>query len=92
MIPSQATWVNVLKQLREGGDVVLLSAVSNLSVVFTHETITVVAPNKSMYEFLTKNTAKLGGAIIKLKTAAQKELTVEQKLKGLFGEKLKVEQ
>jgi len=87
---SQSEWANILKVLRET-DPVLLGVVSNIQTVFTHETITIIATNKGVFDILNKNADKLGGAIIKMKKQEKAGLTLEQKLRGLFGDKLKIE-
>ena len=88
---SRADWADTLKQLRQNGEVILLQAVSNLQTTFTHDTVTLIAPNKSVHDLLTKNREKLGGAIIKLKQSETREITTEQKLKNMFGDKIKIE-
>ena len=81
----------MLKRLREENEVIILSAVSNIQTIFTHDTITLITPNQSVFEILKKHQEKLSPAIIKLKNQESKILTKEQKLKNLFGEKLKIE-
>ena len=88
---SKTNWANTLRRLRETNDTILLSAVSNLQTIFTHDTITLIAPNKSIYDILTKYQTKLGPVTIKLKNQTKQELTIEQKLQNLFGDKLKIE-
>ena len=85
-------WANVLKRVRESGDEILLSILSNLFVTYTTEAIILTAPNKGIYEILEKNRDKLGCDLIqiKLKKPDDKDLTTEQKLVNLFGEKLEL--
>jgi len=88
---SQTTWANTLKSLRENNETLVLTAVSNLQTIFTHDTITLITPNQSIHDILKKHQDKLGNVIIKLKKQETHELTTEQKLKNLFGEKLRIE-
>ena len=85
------TWAETLKRLRESGELVLLGVLGNLPVTFTHESITITAPNKGVYDMLFKNQKTLGDVQIKLKSAEHRNLTVEQKLQHLLGDKLKIE-
>jgi len=84
---SREQWAIILKRLRESNETVILAAVSNLQTIFTHDTITLIAPNKTTFDILNKYAVKLAPALIKLKTTETQQLTIEQKLKNLFGDK-----
>jgi len=82
-------WANILKDLRQT-DQSLLTAIENIPVSFTHDTIILTAPNKSVYDMLVKNNERLGNAIIKIKSHEKDTMTIEQKLRPLFGDKLEI--
>ena len=91
-------WAHVLKCLRENNEHVLLSALSNLAVIFTHDSITIIAANRSILDLLLKHKDVLNKYAgkkelinIKLIKQDKKEMTLEQKLAKIFGDKLVVE-
>ena len=85
-------WATTLKELREQEEHVLLGILSDIPVTFTHDTITIIAPNKSTFDILEKHRDALGAQVIlKLKKHEEKILTTEQKLRNLFGDKLAVD-
>ena len=90
-------WAKVLRVLREKNDQFLLAALSDLQIVFTHDSITITASNPGVFEILKKYQAALDSyagkeGLIKIrlqqKTPAAK--TVEQKLGEIFGDKLEI--
>ena len=92
IVQTQDEWVQVLKTLRERDESILHGIVSNLQIIFTHDTITLVAPNRGVAEILEKNRAALASDKIKirLREKPEKNITLEQKLANLFGDKYTV--
>ena len=92
-------WAHILKFLRENGENILLSAISNLQIIFTRETITIISPNSAVYDLLIKHQSifdtyagKSGLVNIKKVTKQEKpQMTLEQKLAKIFGDKLIIE-
>ena len=86
-------WAAILKRLRETGEHVLIGVLSNLTVTFTHDTITIIAPNQGIFNMLVKykDTIDCDTVFFRLKISEEKNLTIEQKLQYLFGEKLEVD-
>jgi hypothetical protein len=86
------TWAQVLKRLRESDEVVLLGLVSNLTVTFTSDEITLHAPNRGVFDILSKNKAIFNCDLIniKLKKPDENGLTIDQKMVNLFGEKFEL--
>jgi hypothetical protein len=84
-------WAKTLKSIRESGDEVLLSLLSNITVTFTSDTIVLHAPNRGVFEMIEKNRDKLDPRIeIKIKSQDERDLTITKKLINLFGEKLEL--
>ena len=84
-------WANTLKMLREREEHVLLSAVSNLSVSFTHDSIILTASNQSVFEILKDNKNLLPPETkIKRREKSERTKSVEQKLRDIFGNKLEI--
>ena len=87
-------WAGILKKLRESGESAVFAAVSNLPVVFTHESITLITTNKAVFDLLDKNQSVFGSELvrIKLKNKEKQDSSIEQKLINLFGDKLEIEE
>jgi len=87
-------WSNTLKNLRQSGDTILLSALSNIQAIFTHDTIVLLATNKGVFEILNQNKEKLKPNNITLEIKQKKHyeeaLTTEKKLLNFFGDKITV--
>ena len=95
---TQKIWAKVLKCLRENNEQMLLSVVSNLQIIFTHETITIFAQNKSTFDILTKYKDILdlysgNKNIINIKMFKQskEQISIEKKLINFFGDKLEID-
>ena len=81
-------WAATLKTLREGGEHVLLGVLSNLTVTFTHDSVTILTPNMGVYDILAKYHTFFSSDKIKIKLKdTNSKLTIEQKLLNLFGER-----
>jgi len=98
MFDTSEVWAKVLKGLRENGESVLFGACSDLrDIEFTTDFVIITVYNESVYAILKKHLTTLnkyaGGAYIELHLAKKdidKTRTIE-KLKELFGDKLKIE-
>ena len=97
-LKTREIWAQVLKKLRENNEQILLSSISNLQVIFTRESITIIVLNKTIYDLLIKNkyifdkyTGKKDLIVIKMTKQEKKQLTLKQKLEKIFGDKLVVE-
>ena len=99
MFDTSEVWAKVLKSLRENGESVLFGACSDLGdIEFTSDCVIITAHNESVYAILKKHLPTLnkyaGGPYIDLKLAKKDtyKTDVIEKLKELFGDKLKVEE
>jgi len=97
-LKTREIWAQVLKKLRENNEQILLSSISNLQVIFTRESITIIVLNKTIYDLLIKNkyifdkyTGEKDLIVIKMTKQEKKQLTLKQKLEKIFGDKLVVE-
>jgi len=97
MFDTSELWGNVLKKLRENDEAVLIGACSDLrDIEFTNELINITAHNDTVYGILKKYIDVLnkyaGGQYIQVMPPKKKgnKQTIE-KLRELFGDKLKVE-
>ena len=91
---TRSEWAQILKRLRDAGEDVILSVISNLDVTFTHDAINVYTEVKSTYDMLSRNIAVFGSSLVKLHHRPKSKdahITTEQKLSNLFGERLFVE-
>ena len=92
MLKTQEQWAAILKKLREDSEHVLLSALSNLQVAFTHEQIVITVNNPAVQGLLQNHQSKLPENVVFRKSVkTETKQSLEQKLTKIFGEKLKVE-
>ena len=98
MFDTSMVWALVLKKLRENNESALFGACSDLrDIEFTTNDIIIYAHNETVYAILTKHLGTLnkyaGGQYITINLAkrdASRRQTIER-LKEIFGEKLKVD-
>ena len=97
MLETQKIWGNILKAIRDEGDVTLLSATSDVVVTFTHDMIRLVVGSRTVYTLLNKYKFKLDKVAgnsnivhIVLEQKHERMKTLEEKLCEMFGDKLVV--
>jgi hypothetical protein len=92
---TQDNYLKLLKLLRENGEEILLSAFSNITPTYTHDSIIITTNKRATFEILKKYQEKIseyaGLAITLTFKPLETRETTENKLEKLFGEKLVVE-
>jgi hypothetical protein len=87
-------WGNILRDLREGGEMMLYAACAELETVhFTEDTIEITCGNDATFNLLTKHRTKLGPRVNIHKNTPNNFLSkseIIEKLEDIFGEKLTV--
>jgi hypothetical protein len=88
---TQTQWADTLKNLRESGETVLISAISNLPVSFTHDTIFLTVQNPAVRSLIEKNFNQMPSNLILKGGKQTPKMAITEKLQKLFGEKLNIE-
>lgn len=87
-------WGATLRNLREGGEIILHAACENLKTVdFTEDTIEITCSDDATFKLLTKHRTKLGEHVNIHKnkpSALMNKDEVIEKLEDIFGDKLVV--
>ena len=97
MFDTSVIWARVLRILRDNDESILHSACSNIDVEFTNDEIILTTASETVVQVLQRYHGKLneyaGGQYIKInlggRTKNRRE--VVEKLREIFGEKLKVQ-
>ena len=91
---TRTAWANYLKKLRTGNEPVLFNALSNIPVVFTHDTIKLTAPNQTTYDILNKYKDNFRDikfpVIIETRPHSTHTQDIKIILKNIFGDKLEI--
>ena len=97
MFDTSKVWANVLKGLRESGDIVLHAMCAGLAVDFCNDFVTITVTDSGRHALLSKHLATLnkfaGGDYIRIELnlrANEKSEKIER-LKELFGDKVNIE-
>jgi len=86
---TQTLWAKTLRTLREKNETVLVTAISNLPISFTADTITLTISNPAVRALVEKEKALLPDCLsIKNPRPHHAKMTLTEKMEKLFGDKL----